>query len=589
VSATDLIRAPSVRRLASETFGTPAQLICLAGLTALGLAVRLVIVDQPAAYDELYLYEAVHSRSLHSSMEVVVETESTPPLYFLVAWVAAKVGSDDFLWIKLPSLVAGTITIPLIYWLGVRTVGRTAGLIGAGFFTLAPFDIFYATEGRGYATLALLSVLSTICLVELVRTGRQRWAVALAFSSAGVLYTHYTGVFVIAAQFGWALVCCRARARPVLLAAAGTVALLLPWASGFLEQRADNTAERLEELPLTFSGFWTTLGKISVGHPMVGLKTVPGIGGLFIAAGVIAAALALLPAVRTNRLRVRRDVALIVLVAVASPVGAFLYSLGPENVYGPRYLSASVPALALATGALLTTPRRSLVVAAATALVLAGLAVGTVRTLQPDTQRPRFDRVAQDLDRSAPADTPIIEASLFYGAPSRQLGFYFTRHHQYFPAGRPIGAAFKRAERAHQLYFLAPTSALRPFVDFYGLRGRGYREVARREYPGAPALTLVRFWGGRQSAASPPGNLSPLPSPVARGSAAGDAPAQDQRRVVRVKRADGACGPRLGSAVAEGARGPIQEDPRIAVIRFVCHCPLGERERLAAAPDAREQ
>jgi hypothetical protein len=184
---------------------------------------------------------------------------------------------------------------------------------------------------------------------------------------------------------------------------------------------------------------------------------------------------------------------LVVLVAIASPLGAFLYSLGPENLYGPRYLSASVPALALTIGALLAAPRRPLIVAAITALVLGGLAVGTVRTLESATQRPQFDRIAQDLDQHASAQTPVIEASFFHGAPSRQLRFYFKRPHEHFPNGRPIEPAFELGRRAGELYFVVPTAAIRPMVTLYGLGRQGYGEVARRDYPGAPSMTLLRF------------------------------------------------------------------------------------------------
>ena len=332
--------------------GEAPALAVLGAITVLALALRVASIGEPAVFDELYLYEVVHERSLRDALDIVVDSESTPPLYFVLAWAAAKVGGDDFLWIKLPSLLAGVATIPVLYWVGIRTVGRTAALIGAAFFALAPFNIFYGTEGRGYATVALLSALSTACLLELVRTGRKGWALGLAAATAGVLYTHYTGVFVVAFQFLWAALAYRDRLRVVLLAAAGAVLVLVPWIPGFLTQREDNTADRLEQFEVTLRTVAETLGRIWVGHPTASLGTVPGIGWMLITAGLlIVAIVAVRRVAETRALSISRESALLIGVALASPLGALLYSLGPENVYGARYLSASVPAVALLMGA----------------------------------------------------------------------------------------------------------------------------------------------------------------------------------------------------------------------------------------------
>ena len=57
---------------------------------------------------------------------------------------------------RLPSLIAGTATIPLVYLLGVRTLGRTAGLIAAAVIALSPFMIYYSVEARAYALMIAL-------------------------------------------------------------------------------------------------------------------------------------------------------------------------------------------------------------------------------------------------------------------------------------------------------------------------------------------------------------------------------------------------------------------------------------------------
>ena len=66
--------------------------------------------------------------------------------------------------------------------------------------------IFYSAEARGYGILMALALLSTWSLLVAVDDGRRRWWVVYGLSVCLAAYTHYTAVFVLAAQFGWAFV-----------------------------------------------------------------------------------------------------------------------------------------------------------------------------------------------------------------------------------------------------------------------------------------------------------------------------------------------------------------------------------------------
>src|SRR3712207_5324823 len=81
-----------------------AVLWCVIALTVLAAVLRALAVSQSTWGDELFLYEIVHDRGLRDAMSVVHDTESTPPFYFVVAWLAARIGENDFLLIRLPAL-----------------------------------------------------------------------------------------------------------------------------------------------------------------------------------------------------------------------------------------------------------------------------------------------------------------------------------------------------------------------------------------------------------------------------------------------------------------------------------------------------
>ena len=127
------------------------------------------------------------------------DAEITPPLYFVAPWLTTQLGLTPEL-LRAPSLLAGVATIPLIYLVGLRTVGRPAALVAATLTTLSPFMIFYSAEARGYALAMALVLLSTLALLAAVDDGRARWWVVYAAATWGAMYTHYTVVFVLVAQ-----------------------------------------------------------------------------------------------------------------------------------------------------------------------------------------------------------------------------------------------------------------------------------------------------------------------------------------------------------------------------------------------------
>ena len=106
-----------------------------------------------------------------------------------------------------------------------------AGLWAAALWVLSPFVLFYGTEGRAYATLAFFVALSTLAL--LLRAADRAAALVGALRAGAVRRActrHYTAVFVLAAQAGWALAAHRERAgaRCCVATAAAALALRCP-------------------------------------------------------------------------------------------------------------------------------------------------------------------------------------------------------------------------------------------------------------------------------------------------------------------------------------------------------------------------
>lgn len=248
------------RRVSSAAFA-------VGGITLVALALRLAAFDESFFGDELFTYEIATRPDLHAVLEGVRSNlEITPPGYFVVAWVFQQLG-DPLVWLRVPSLLAGVATVPLVYVLGLRTVGREAALVGAGLFALSPLAIYYATEARAYALMTLLVVLSTLALLRAIETNDWRWWAALALLDAGAMYSHYTSVFVLAAQAGWALFTRRELVHALLVAHAGAALLYLPWLPSLLEDQ-DAPAQKVMALFAPFTA--ASAARSSAGSRAVG-------------------------------------------------------------------------------------------------------------------------------------------------------------------------------------------------------------------------------------------------------------------------------------------------------------------------------
>src|SRR5436190_23350384 len=104
----------------------------VAGLAVVALALRIPGLDQSLFGDELFTYDTAAVGSLHDLFHAVRTTEVSPPAFFVVAWLARRVG-DAQVWLRLPSLACGTALVPLVYAVGRRLVGTPGALVGAAF------------------------------------------------------------------------------------------------------------------------------------------------------------------------------------------------------------------------------------------------------------------------------------------------------------------------------------------------------------------------------------------------------------------------------------------------------------------------
>jgi mannosyltransferase len=235
-----------VRRAA----GSP-HLVALAGIVVFGAALRFATLDlQSYRYDEAVTVGRVLHPSLFDTLSTVPHSESTPPLYYALAWLWSRLFGTGEVGLRSLSALAGSASIVVIYLvataLGMR---RRVGLIAAAMVAVSPVMIWFSQDARAYSLAFLLTALSLLFFARALRDPRRGTLLAWAFSSALALGTHYFTGFVVIPEAVLLLLWTNERRRVaasllVILAAGG---LLLPIA---LQQAENSHASWIAEQPL---------------------------------------------------------------------------------------------------------------------------------------------------------------------------------------------------------------------------------------------------------------------------------------------------------------------------------------------------
>jgi len=174
------------------------ETLVLGILVILGLFLRLFEI----ARKPLWLDEATtNSLTIQPDLMAVVTAASNDhhaPLHFVTIWVVKFVGSSEFL-LRLPSAIAGTLTIIAIFFIAKELYDGRAGLIAVALLAVSPIHLHYSQEARMYGMAVLFVALAVWMFLRASRTGElSDW---LFFGGACTLafYTHFYTAFIIAA------------------------------------------------------------------------------------------------------------------------------------------------------------------------------------------------------------------------------------------------------------------------------------------------------------------------------------------------------------------------------------------------------
>jgi mannosyltransferase len=234
----------------------------IACLTVAGAGLRFIKLGESYWYDEAVTVGLVRS-SLDSMIHALPGSESTPPLYYGIAWVWSRLFGTSEVALRSLSVLLGAAAIPLAAAAGREFFSKAAGALAAALVAASPFLVWYSQEARAYALYVVLSALSLLLFARALKAPSRRRLAWWALASALAIWTEYFAGFLVAAEAVILLLHRRSR-RQLTLPLVGLVAstaILLPLVykqarngrNGWIGQRSLHS--RLEQTTSWFLGF----------------------------------------------------------------------------------------------------------------------------------------------------------------------------------------------------------------------------------------------------------------------------------------------------------------------------------------------
>jgi hypothetical protein len=373
--------------------------LALVALTLLGGALRFATLDlQSFDFDEAITVGPVLGGTFGEMLDAIPRIESTPPLYYAVAWVWTQAFGLGEVGVRSLSALVGTALVPVAYGAARELTGPRAGLVAAGLVAVNPQLIFYAQEARAYSLLALLSTLSFWAFLVARRDTTSRTLALWALASAAALVTHYFAAFVVVPEALLLLVWRRPRAPVALaVAAVGAVgAALVPLAASQADGRTDwisdfSLGERLRgALKMSLTGEYDPTSNLQ----------------LLLLALVLAAGMAV--ALRRADLRERRGALLALGLAAAVLAIPLAIDVIGREVLTAKNLLPAVPLAAIGLACALGARDAGWIGAGTAALVAAAcLAIAIATLAEPRLHRPDYRGIAELLGSPGP-ETGVV-------------------------------------------------------------------------------------------------------------------------------------------------------------------------------------
>lgn len=119
------------------------------------------------------------------------------PLYYYMMAPALLIANFSPVGPAIMVALIGIATIKLIWWVGREWFGKTAGLVAAGLYAIAPTVIIYSSSSWNPNIMPFFALLSIYSIWKVWKRHEFNWLIVLGIAYAFVLQSHYLGLLLL--------------------------------------------------------------------------------------------------------------------------------------------------------------------------------------------------------------------------------------------------------------------------------------------------------------------------------------------------------------------------------------------------------
>jgi mannosyltransferase len=160
---------------------------------------RVGLGTQSLWFDEADLIDRA-SKDLPTIFGTFLKAGENGPLYTLFMHFWLDIAGNSEVAIRTPSMIAGTLAIPVMFLVGKTLCNRWVGLTAAFILTVSPYNIWYSQDAKMYPLALLLSLASIWLFLKGVQTWKTGWWVAYALITTIGFYIHVMLALIVIVQ-----------------------------------------------------------------------------------------------------------------------------------------------------------------------------------------------------------------------------------------------------------------------------------------------------------------------------------------------------------------------------------------------------
>lgn len=183
----------------SYPLGPRAVGLWLLVLTVLAAALRVIGINRGLWWDEIE-FLLVSVRHPLAEIVTIFPGDIQHPLYAILARLSILTFGEHVWSLRLPALLFGIASIPMLYLLGASVTTRIEALVAAALLAVSYHHVWFSQNARGYTALAFWAMLSTYFLLRGIRTRRRGPFLWYAVAASLGVYTHLTMAFLVASH-----------------------------------------------------------------------------------------------------------------------------------------------------------------------------------------------------------------------------------------------------------------------------------------------------------------------------------------------------------------------------------------------------